>query len=384
MSGDESRESLPAPPTVWLLEDSPTHAGRFGAMLGEQYRLEHFADGAALLERLSQGGAPDVLVLDCALPGLGGIEVCRFVRQSRDELALPILMYTGARADSDGLLDSLAAGVNDFVAKSCPPAELLARLRTLVRVSQLHARAHRAEQARRETARLQASTRERFIGILGHDLRSPLAAVLMSAQLQRLDLPADAAPARHLVGVIERSARRMERMIADLLDFARARSEEGIPITRGAVDLGALCRRVIDELTAADPTRDLRLEAEPGVVGQWDADRMEQVVSNLVANALAYRVAATPVTVTVRGEAAEATIEVINEGSIDAQALAALFDPYRRGAGASGRPATGVGLGLYIVQSIVRAHGGAVEAGSAGGRTTFRVTLPRAAERSPP
>lgn len=368
-------------PLVWLLEDSPLHARVLRSALGEGYRVEHFSDGAALLERLSAGGAPEVLVLDWELPGLAGIEVCRFVRQSLDELALPILMHTGARNDPQGLLDALAAGVNDFVPKPCEPAEIQARLTTLVRVRRLHARSQAAERAHREALAAlarEAVVRERFIGILGHDLRSPLAAILTSAQVHRPAAADAASPVGRLVGVVERSGRRMARMIDDLLDLARSRTEEGMPIVRADTDLTALCRRAVDEVAASEPGRPVDFDAEPEVRGRWDADRVEQVVGNLLSNAIAYGRPGTPVRLTLRGDPAWVTLEVRNDGEIVEGTLAGLFDPFRRGAEAEGRVTRGgLGLGLYIVHSIVVAHGGTVDGTSADGVTTFRVTLPR-------
>ncbi len=368
------------PPIIWLLEDSPLHARVLRASLGEGYRVEHFSDGAALLERLSAGGAPEVLVLDWELPGLAGIEVCRFVRQSRDELALPVLMHTGARNDPQGLLDALAAGVNDFVPKPCEPAEIQARVTTLVRVRRLHARSQEAERAHREALAAlerEAVVRERFISILGHDLRSPLSAILTSAQMQRLALTDDGSPAARLVGVVERSGRRMARMIADLLDLARSRTEEGMPIVRDDADLVVLCRHAVEELAASEPGRRVEFDAGPEQHGRWDADRVEQVVGNLLSNALAYGRPGAPVRLSLRGDPASVTLEVNNEGEIAQGMAAGLFDPFRRGDGAGGRAARGLGLGLYIVHSIVVAHGGTVDGASADGVTTFRVTLPR-------
>lgn len=368
-------------PLIWLLEDSPLHARVLRSALGDGYRVEHFCDGAALLERLAAGGAPEVLVLDWELPGLAGIEVCRFVRHHLDELALPILMHTGARNDPQGLLDALAAGVNDFVAKPCEPAEIQARLTTLVRVRRLHARSQAAERAHREALAAlarEAVVRERFIGILGHDLRSPLGAILASAQLQRRAMTDESSPEARLVVVMERSARRMQRMIDDLLDLARSRTDEGMPIVRADTDLTALCRRAVDELAAGEPGRPIELDAEAELRGRWDADRVEQAVGNLLSNALAYGRPGTPVSLSLRGDAAWATLEVRNDGEIPEGTMAGLFDPFRRGAEAGGSATRGgLGLGLYIVHSIVVAHGGTVDGTSADGVTRFTVTLPR-------
>lgn len=377
------------PPLVWILEDSPLQARQLLGVLAPSYRTEHFDDGARLLESLSGGEDPDVLILDWEVPGLGGMEVCRFVRQGRDELSLPILMHTGTRNDPQSLLDAFAAGINDFLPKGSAPLELLARLRSLVRVrhlyahsQDLHARSQRAEREREEAIRAleaEAVLRERFVAVLGHDLRSPLSAILMSARLQRLEHPADS-PAGRLVSVVERSGKRMERMVTDLLDFARGRSDGGMPIARGATDLAALCRHALDEVSAGAPGAEIRFTAATEERGRWDADRIEQVVVNLVVNALAHRVPGTAVEVTLRDEGAAVVLDVANEGSIPSHLLADLFEPFRRGPQAGGSTrGGGLGLGLYIVRAIVEAHEGRVAGWSDGAVTTFRVTLPRAA-----
>ncbi len=122
---------------VWLVDDSPLEREIARRLLVEQYEVEAFSDGPPVLERLAEGERPDVLVLDWHMPQMSGLEVCRFLRQTYDEASLPILVLT-ATGGQDDLLDGLAAGANDFVAKTFDPAELLARVGTLARAKQLH------------------------------------------------------------------------------------------------------------------------------------------------------------------------------------------------------------------------------------------------------
>jgi sigma-B regulation protein RsbU (phosphoserine phosphatase) len=133
----------PARPRVWLLEDSPLQAEHAKQALAE-LDVVHFLDGASLLEQLARS-APDVLILDWELPGISGLDVLRFVRETRDEVTLPVLVLT---SDEHAMLAALSAGANDFVAKPCPGVVLRARLRTLVRVHELAARIRQAEQER--------------------------------------------------------------------------------------------------------------------------------------------------------------------------------------------------------------------------------------------
>src|SRR6185503_833515 len=140
--------------------------------------------------------------------------------------------------------------------------------------------------------------RELLIGMLGHDLRNPLGAILMAAQLlRRVNLPE---PSGELVVRIRASAERMLRMIEHVLDLTRARLGGGIPIHRQRFDLVAMCRRVISELEVANPGRQIDLAAPPSVSGEWDESRLERLVSNLVGNALQHGDPARPVAVALR------------------------------------------------------------------------------------
>lgn len=228
-----------------------------------------------------------------------------------------------------------------------------------------------------------AQFKDRMIGILGHDLRTPLTAIRASAALLAKEDGASEAELRAMVkrltGVIDRSAERMSRMIGDVLDFTRARIGGGIQIVRRRTDLGAVTLGVVEELRAIDPAREIRFESRGSLVGEWDADRLAQVVQNLVGNALSHGDPAAPVTVTIDGSDAEVRLTVRNEGApIPPETLVRLFDPFRRGADARRGRYEGLGLGLFIVRSLVEAHGGHVQARSnAPSGTTLTVLLPR-------
>lgn len=229
---------------------------------------------------------------------------------------------------------------------------------------------------REEEAQQSAHFRERFIGILGHDLRSPLTAILASAGLI-LRHRDSADPVLAAAARITGSAERMGRMISDLLDFTHARLGGGLPVKRVPCDLRDVMRAVVDEITAADPGRKIALQVEGATSGSFDPDRAAQLLQNLLQNAIAYSPAGEEILVQLRGRDGEVEIAVSNAGAdISAEERALLFDPFRRGHTAP-QESKGLGLGLFIVQQIARAHGGDVSVESANGRTTFRATLHR-------
>jgi signal transduction histidine kinase len=174
------------------------------------------------------------------------------------------------------------------------------------------------------------------------------------------------------------AAGRMGRIIDELLDFTRGRLGGGIPIEPHPIDVGAVVRRVVDELEVSHPSRLLSLKASGRLEGEYDETRLAQVVSNLVGNALQHSPPNAPVTVSV-AERVDSGIEleVNNAGApIDPGLLSHIFDPFRRGA-VSGGASGGLGLGLFIAAEVVRAHGGTIDvASTAENGTTFRVVLP--------
>jgi signal transduction histidine kinase len=205
--------------------------------------------------------------------------------------------------------------------------------------------------------------------------------VLVSAQMlqqKREDLRPGQANA---VDRILRSAARIDALVALLIDFTYARLGKGIPTRPGPMDASAVVERVVRELGERYPGREIRLEAPAQtVLGSWDGDRIAQLVSNLVSNALQYGAADSPVTVSLVA-AAEGALElrVHNAGpAIPADLRAHLFEPYRRGKGAEISHPRGLGLGLYIVGEIARAHGGTVDLRSDEREgTTVTVRLPK-------
>ena len=225
--------------------------------------------------------------------------------------------------------------------------------------------------------------REQFLAILGHDLRIPLAATkALASLLSRAEELSD----KHarLASRIVSSSDRMARMVGDLLDLTRTHLGDGIPIVRGPVDLELLCRDSIVELEASNPDRRVELEAEGDLYGEWDRDRLSQVVGNLVGNALQHADRDSTITVHARGEPHQVVLEVHNDGvPIPAEALPTLFDPMVSHPSRSSGDGSSLGLGLYIAREVVEAHGGRLDVTSTVREgTTFKLVVPRGAPGS--
>lgn len=216
--------------------------------------------------------------------------------------------------------------------------------------------------------------RERFIAVLGHDLRNPLSAVLMSTQVLRSRV---GERERVVVDRIKRSALRMQRMIRDLLDFARIRQGGGIPLRPTPGDLVELVRDVVLELKQAHPDAQVELDGPAALPGTWDLERLTQMTSNLVGNAIMHGTPGQPVEVVLAETTAEQVrLEVRNAGQPpNPDRLEQLFAPFRAGSGEGNRDS--LGLGLFIARALAEAHGGRVNLRVADGATTASVTLPR-------
>jgi PAS domain S-box-containing protein len=219
--------------------------------------------------------------------------------------------------------------------------------------------------------------RDQFIAILGHDLRNPLAAIVAG-----IDALGDLSePYTRTLVRLARSAHRIEVIIRDLLDFARGRLGGGIPVTPRACDMHRICTEVLEEIKQAHPSRSISFEGIGDLRGEWDPDRIEQVVSNLVGNAIVH--GADPIVVTSRAREDAVVTTVHNQGPpIPEGVIPTLFEPFTRAGHEVQHSDEGLGLGLYIANEIVHAHGGTLTVSSVAGKgTTFTFALPRSVPR---
>ncbi len=216
---------------------------------------------------------------------------------------------------------------------------------------------------------------EMFAGILGHDLRNPLGAIVAAANL--LLLNTDDSKSFSWIRRILGSSERMARMVEQLLDFTRVRIGGGLALTRQACDLRELARQTVEEIELANPGWRFVFEAIGDLTGSWHGDRLVQVFSNLMSNAVQHGSPERPLVVRLDGTDQRVRVEIQNHGVIPAELVPVLFDPFRS-TKHKRDGSRGLGLGLYITEQIVRAHGGEIAVTSSDeGGTTFRIQLPR-------
>ncbi|MEO7456981.1 MAG: sensor histidine kinase, partial [Gemmatimonadaceae bacterium] len=227
-------------------------------------------------------------------------------------------------------------------------------------------------------------SKDRFLAILGHDLRTPIGAIITSTRFI-LETSELTETNRTLVSRMESSARRMNRLVADLLEFTRTRFGDAIPIDTAPMDAGKMIDDVAAEVRASHPTCVLAVHLAGDLRGRWDCERLTQAVTNLVSNAVHHGTQRAPIAIEADGSGEELVLVFRNQGPpIPADQIGRIFDEMK----ALGAPHVSdrrhLGLGLYIVDKIVRAHRGsiAVESSHEHG-TVFTVCLPRDVSPSP-
>lgn len=224
-------------------------------------------------------------------------------------------------------------------------------------------------------------TRDTFLAILGHDLRTPLTAMAMAGEY--LTVPNVGTPKTAEVGEqVKRSAAAMSSMVNDLLEYSRTQLGSGIPIARNETDVQDVCQSAMDEVGLAHPDCQFELDTLGNLSGSFDFARLRQALSNLLSNAVQYRSKEHPVKVSAFGKNDAIIIQVQNQGPvIPAASLEAIFNPLVQLAEdkqQEGRPPTSLGLGLFIAREITQAHDGTISAESnESSGTVFTMRLPR-------
>jgi two-component system sensor histidine kinase/response regulator len=355
-----------------LVDDLPDNLLALSELLRqEDVEILEARTGTEALEILL---AHDVALalLDVQMPDMDGFELAELMRGNARTRHVPIIFLTAGARDQHRMFKGYESGAVDFLYKPIEVQILQNKAAVFFQLDRQRRQLHHELRERTETLRLN----EMFTALLAHDLRNPLNAILTSAHLvQRIvtEPVAKEAAARMLS-----SGRRMSRLIEDMLDLARARIGGGIAIKREEGDFGLLIGPVVREHQAASPDRHIEIINRGALGGQWDSERIAQVASNLIGNAIKHGDPHGPVVVHLDGTQRDSVVfSVVNDGVIPLERQARLFDPFKDGHQRVGRN-EGLGLGLYIVQQIVTAHGGGIEVHTEEGRrTVFRVCLPR-------
>jgi signal transduction histidine kinase len=379
-----------------VVDDIPANLVALQAILEpleQELVVAHSGDEALLA--LLQGDFACIL-MDVQMPGLTGLETAALIRSRERTRHIPLIFITALSRETAYVTRGYEQGAVDYLLKPVDPDILRSKVQVFVDLYL------RGEQLKRQALELAAHRRaqeeflraaeleQQLVGIVGHDIRTPLSAILATARVQLASN--QLAPAqRTAFERVARGGERIHQIVDLLLDFTRARLGGGIPVSRRLGDLNEMCRRVADELQTARPERMLLCELSPEeLLGEWDLERLAQVLANLLDNALKYSPRNTPVQLSTHVQGAETVlIEVHNQGvPIPEHLQPLLFEPFRRGEATDEMARTSLGLGLYIAHDIVRAHGGTLTVHSTAEEgTTFRVHLSRPsrqAERSSP
>jgi signal transduction histidine kinase len=284
-------------------------------------------------------------------------------------IAVPVFRAGGEYFGTLCAIDALPAKLSD--PKILTMMKLFAELISVqLEAEEKHRTTQKALLDEREATEL----REQFIAVLGHDLRNPLQAVSAGTEML-LRMPLDPKP-RSIVEHIRSCGYRMSQLVDDVMDFARGRLGGGIPLDLSDTpDLEAALLHVVAELRGSHPDQDVRSDMDVPARISCDPERVAQLLSNLLANAIEHGTAGKPVDVAARHHDGWFVISVTNQGPpIPPETIPYLFQPYWRPATTG--PRKGLGLGLYIVAEIARSHGGRVDVSSTEEGTTFRVSLP--------
>lgn len=340
------------------------------------------ASGEAAL-RLAAGQTFAVVLLDVRMPGRDGFETAVELRLTEANASTPII-FLSAQHDDAYASRAYSTGASDYLPKPFDAIALLSKVEVFLALHRRTAELRRQGEALRDAELAAARAddalrlseqrqrlRDVFIGILGHDLRNPLGAVAMAAQLLLVE---ELSPkARGLAAKILASTERMSELIRDVLDFARGQLGGGIPIAPTETNMAHACESVVEEHRLRSPTRRIDLDVHDDLRGRWDRQRVEQALSNLVSNALQHGDGAVEVCAFVVDDSV--VVEIHNAGTpIAPELLPGIFEPFRKGDAS----AAGLGLGLYVVREIARAHGAVAEVESSWEQgTTFRVSWPR-------
>ena len=309
-------------------------------------------------------------LIDVQMPEMDGFELAERIRGCERTRHIPLIFVTAGEREQRRMFAGYDSGAVDFLYKPIEAHVLLSKAGVFFQLDRQRQQLALELEAKTETLRLN----ELFIGVLGHDLRNPLTTVLTSAEyLRQVDDPMLA----KIGGWIHTSGERMSRLIEDTLDLVRVRAGGGIRVHVGPMDLGEIAGRIVEEHRVGHPDHRFTFERSGSLGGEWDAERIGQVAANLIGNALHHGTAGTPIVVAARSEGTIATLSVTNDGTVAEDVLPQIFDPFRgtrdRHRGRYG----GLGLGLYIVQQIVLAHGGRIDVRTGDGTTTFTVELPQ-------
>ena len=367
--------TLPEPPPermthILIVDDVPQNLTAMEALLAR--------DGVSVLQASSGAEALELMlrfdvalaILDVQMPEMDGFTLAEIMRGTSRTRHVPIIFLTASPSDPARSFKGYDTGAVDFLHKPIDPRVIAGKVDVFIQLYQ-----QRIElEKRNEQLERALGLNETMIAVLTHDLRTPLAAISLCAE-RLLEETANTTLAR-TASFVRISSDRMARMIEQMLDFSRIRSSI-LTMDLEMGDLGRICEDAVAEMQRAHPDRAIELSVHGDLQGSFDEVRMGQVVANLLGNAVQYG-EGPRIAVEVNGTNEDMLVFAVhNGGRIADTLLPRLFEPFK----GAFNPSNGLGLGLYIVDQFVRAHGGSVHAENGDGGVRFEVRLPRLTSR---
>jgi signal transduction histidine kinase len=383
-----------------IVDDLPENLRALNALLSDEERAVYqAASGEEALALLLEHDFA-LAILDVQMPGMDGFELAELMRGTERTRRIPIVFVSAAGRELNYAFKGYEAGAVDFLYKPLDSDMVKSKVSVFVALHRQRQESQRQVEALERARREQEATlqqlgaaqeelqhalrmRDEFMSLVAHELRTPLNTLFLETQLRKLQIDKGLREAfdpevwKKMVARDDRQIQAMIRLIDDMLDVSRIRSGQ-LSIRPGRTDLAELLRRVVADLSrqAAEAGCAITLQAEAPANGWWDEFRIEQVIVNLLTNALRYG-GGKPVEVTLEVEDGAVRISVRDSGEGIAEAQQTkIFEPFERGV--DNGVAAGLGLGLYISRQLAQAHQGELTVASKLGEgSVFTLTLPR-------
>ncbi|MES2976044.1 MAG: hybrid sensor histidine kinase/response regulator [Pseudomonadota bacterium] len=363
---------------ILIVDDLPENLLALEALIrGDDRLILQASSGECALAMLLEHDFA-LAILDVQMPGMNGFELAEFMRGTDKTRGIPIIFVTAAGREQNYAFKGYESGAVDILYKPLDTQAVKSKVSVFVDLYQQRG----ALLDTREELQRAVQMRDEFMSMVSHELRTPLNTLFLQTQIRKMNLDKGVAAAQtpeQLRQAVERDQRQIQNMVKlidDMLDVSRLR-RGALAIWPKPADLSQLVRRVVDGFAeqAASAGCEVTLKAPPALSGVWDEFRMEQVVVNLLTNAIRYG-AGKPVEVIVEGQHNAARLVVRDQGrGIAPEDQERIFGQFERAVDKQQVP--GLGLGLYITRQILAAHGGSVSVESTPGQgSTFTVSLP--------